>query len=117
MVEAWEQLRPTQPPMLDAKAAEKVQYLFAHRGRLLGMAFLNATLIPLLCRKAGVPEADARGKLTSHRALHDRQHARQRQGADDTAGAPAVAWPPLAILYTTLLSDPADEAGPTMSMA
>jgi hypothetical protein len=32
------------------------------------MAFLNATLIPLLCRKAGVPEADARGKLTSHRA-------------------------------------------------
>ena len=45
-----------------------VQYLFAHRGRLLGMAFLNATLIPLLCRKAGVPEADARGKLTSHRA-------------------------------------------------
>ena len=54
MVEAWEQLRPTQPPMLDAKAAEMVQYLFAHRGRLLGMAFLNATLIPLLCRKAGV---------------------------------------------------------------
>jgi integrase len=68
LVEAWEQLRPTQPPMLDAKAAEMVQYLFAHRGRLLGMAFLNATLIPLLCRKAGVPEADARGKLTSHRA-------------------------------------------------
>jgi hypothetical protein len=32
------------------------------------MAFLNATLIPLLCRKAGVPESDARGKLTSHRA-------------------------------------------------
>jgi integrase len=68
LVEEWEQLRPTQPPMLDAKAAEMVQYLFAHRGRLLGMAFLNATLIPLLCRKAGVPEADARGKLTSHRA-------------------------------------------------
>jgi integrase len=68
VVEVWEQLRPTQPPMLDAKAAEMVQYLFAHRGRLLGMAFLNATLIPLLCRKAGVPESDARGKLTSHRA-------------------------------------------------
>src|SRR2546430_13304382 len=28
----------------------------------------RSTLIPLLCRKAGVPEADARGKLTSHRA-------------------------------------------------
>jgi hypothetical protein len=72
---------------------------------MLGMAFLNATLIPLLCRKAGesssarpyasivfgaeaqvalhlepsscpvarqhcrvIPETDARGKLTSHRA-------------------------------------------------
>jgi hypothetical protein len=35
---------------------------------MIGMAFLNATLIPLLCRKAGIPEADARGKLTSHRA-------------------------------------------------
>ncbi|HLZ21808.1 MAG TPA: tyrosine-type recombinase/integrase [Ktedonobacterales bacterium] len=68
VIEAWEQLRTTQPLMLDAKAAEVVQYLFAHRGRLLGMAFLNATLIPLLWRKAGVPEADARGKLTSHRA-------------------------------------------------
>jgi len=32
LVEAWEQLRPTQPPMLDAKAAEMVQYLFAYRG-------------------------------------------------------------------------------------
>jgi hypothetical protein len=71
VVEAWEQRRP----MLDAKAAEMVQYLFAHRGRLLGMAFLNATLIPLLCRKAGVPEADACGKLTSHRyeATHQGQ--------------------------------------------
>jgi hypothetical protein len=35
---------------------------------MIGMAFLNAMLIPLLCRRAGVPEADARGKLTSHRA-------------------------------------------------
>lgn len=68
VVETWQQIRPAQPPMLDAKAAEMVQYLFAHRGRMLGMAFLNATLIPLLCRKAGVPEADARGRLTSHRA-------------------------------------------------
>src|SRR5436305_3367262 len=29
---------------------------------------LNETLIPLLCRKAGVPLADARGRITSHRA-------------------------------------------------
>ena len=68
VVEAWEHVRPTQPAMLDVKGAEMVQYLFVHRGRMLGMAFLNATLIPLLCRKAGIPETDARGKLTSHRA-------------------------------------------------
>jgi hypothetical protein len=45
-----------------------VHFLFVNRGRMIGMAFLNATLIPLLCRQAGIPEADARGKLTSHRA-------------------------------------------------
>jgi integrase len=31
VVEAWEQLRPTQPPTLDAKAAEMVQYLSVWR--------------------------------------------------------------------------------------
>ena len=30
--------------------------------------YLNRTLIPLLCRKAGVPAEDARGRITSHRA-------------------------------------------------
>jgi integrase len=29
---------------------------------------LNARLIPMLCAKAGLPESDARGRLTSHRA-------------------------------------------------
>lgn len=42
--------------------------LFAYRGRRLGQPYLNETLIPLLCRKAGIPEADARGTITSHRA-------------------------------------------------
>ena len=68
VIEAWECVRPGQPAMLDAKVGAMVHYLFANRGRMVGMAFLNATLIPLLCRKAGIPEADARGKLTSHRA-------------------------------------------------
>jgi hypothetical protein len=31
-------------------------------------AFINNWLIPLLCRKAGVPEGDTRGRITSHRA-------------------------------------------------
>jgi integrase len=29
--------------------------------------YLNDVLIPALCRKAGVPKADARGNITSHR--------------------------------------------------
>ena len=30
--------------------------------------YINAAIIPTLCRKAGVPAADARGRITSHRA-------------------------------------------------
>jgi hypothetical protein len=32
------------------------------------MAYINNTLVPILCKKAGVPPEDARGKITSHRA-------------------------------------------------
>jgi Phage integrase family len=35
-----------------------------YRGEFL----LNTCLIPLLCKKAGIPEADSRGSITSHRA-------------------------------------------------
>lgn len=38
------------------------------RGELIGSSYLNAHLIPVLCRKAGIPEHDSRGALTSHRA-------------------------------------------------
>lgn len=65
---AWEKVRLPQPEMLDQKTSEMVAFLFAHRGRRFGTSYLNRSLIPLLCRKAGVPEADARGKITSHRA-------------------------------------------------
>jgi len=33
-----------------------------------GPNYINAVLIPLLCRKAGVSAEDARGRITSHRA-------------------------------------------------
>lgn len=45
-----------------------VHYLFSYRGHRLGSSYLNQRIIPLLCRKAGVPEQDARGQITSHRA-------------------------------------------------
>lgn len=68
IITAWEKVRPPQPPQIDPKTAEVVDYLFSVRGRRVGSAYLNQRLIPMLCAKAGVPESDARGRLTSHRA-------------------------------------------------
>src|SRR5207253_3833237 len=42
--------------------------LFSYRAKQIGLGYLNDSLIPLLCRKAGIPEYDARGDITSHRA-------------------------------------------------
>jgi len=64
----WEKVRPEQPAMLDRKTGEMVQFLFAYRGRMTGKEYINVSLIPALCRKAGVPESDVRGDITSHRA-------------------------------------------------
>jgi integrase len=65
---AWERLRPAQPNLVDRKTAQAVGFLFTFRGRRVGYSYLNGTLIPLLCRKAGVPTHDARGNITTHRA-------------------------------------------------
>jgi integrase len=67
-VARWEALRPEQPALPDPKTGELVDVLFAFRGRRIGRAFINHALIPILCRKAGIPEYDARGNITSHRA-------------------------------------------------
>jgi integrase len=67
-IEAWLAVRPPQPPIIDSKTGQSVHLLFAYRNRFLGNSYLNATLVPLLCKKAGVPRTDARAKITSHRA-------------------------------------------------
>ena len=67
-IEAWEAVRPAQPAFTDRKTGETVQLLFAYRGAPLGKAYVNRVLIPLLCRKAGVPTEDVRGRITGHRA-------------------------------------------------
>lgn len=67
-IEEWQALRPPQPKQLDQKTNELVDFLFAYRGRRIGPKYLNDFLLPYLCRKAGVPPADARGAITSHRA-------------------------------------------------
>lgn len=67
-IAAWEAERPTQPLQVDHKTGERAAFLFCLRGRPVSGTYLNNSLIPLLCRTAGVPQADARGAITSHRA-------------------------------------------------
>lgn len=67
-IEVWEKIRPEQRPALDPKTSEIVHFLFFYREQQISNSYLNRTLIPLLCRKAGVPLTDARGTITSHRA-------------------------------------------------
>ena len=74
-IEAWERLRPKlQGSQIDRKENRPIDYLFMTRNQLMGGAFLNRSLIPLLCKVAGlvdesgVPLRDAVGKITSHRA-------------------------------------------------
>jgi integrase len=67
-IEAWQAVRPAQPPMPDRKTGEHADFLFAHRARQVAKHYINTAIIPMLCRKAGVPAADVRGNITSHRA-------------------------------------------------
>ena len=67
-IDAWQALRQAQPPMLDRKTGEMVHFLFAVRARRISKNYINDTIIPALCRKAGIPAADVRGPITSHRA-------------------------------------------------
>ncbi|MFZ5898320.1 MAG: tyrosine-type recombinase/integrase [Bacillota bacterium] len=64
----WEQVRPRQPSFLDPKTGEVVDFLFCYRARPLMREYINGSLIPILCHKAGVPLKDVRGTITSHRA-------------------------------------------------
>jgi integrase len=67
-IDAWQAVRPTQPPFTDRRTGERIDLLFAARARRMSTAYINNTVIPMLCRKAGVPAADVRGAITSHRA-------------------------------------------------
>ncbi len=67
-ISAWEAARPQQPPRRDRKTGARTVPLFLFRARPVSHNFLNRSLIPLLCEKAGVPQADVIGAITSHRA-------------------------------------------------
>jgi hypothetical protein len=61
-------VRPAQPLLGDRRTGERVAVLFCLRAKRVAREYLNHALIPALCRKAGVPPTDARGRITSHRA-------------------------------------------------
>jgi len=67
-INTWERVRPTHRKEIDRKSGEMVEYLFSYKGRRISMDYLNHTVIPMLCEKAGVPQKDSRGSITSHRA-------------------------------------------------
>jgi integrase len=67
-ITAWERVRPPSPAEVDPKTRAVVDFLFSYRGAQVGETYINSSLIPLLCRKAGIPTHDARGAITSHRA-------------------------------------------------
>lgn len=67
-IEAWQAARPPQPASIDRKTSERVHLLFAVRAQPVARTYINQTIIPALCTKAGVPATDVRGKITSHRA-------------------------------------------------
>jgi len=67
-IEAWQRLRPRQPKRLDRKTSEHVDLLFSVRAHPVAKNYINRSLIPSLCTKAGVPSSDVRGNITSHRA-------------------------------------------------
>lgn len=66
-ISAWENVRPKGVKLPDPKTGEMVDFLFLYRLTVVGKTYFNDVLIPVLCRKAGVPRADARGNITSHR--------------------------------------------------
>ena len=68
-INEWERIRPKeQLREIDVKTGEPAQFLFSYRGKRIWDGYSNEALIPLLCRKAGIPEQDSRGQITSHRA-------------------------------------------------
>jgi integrase len=94
-INAWQVLRPDQPKRLDRKTADHVHVLFSVRAQPVAKQYINHTIIPALCAKAGVPTADVRGNITSHRARSTiASPALQRQGADDALRAAGLARTP-----------------------
>jgi len=87
-INVWKQERPRyQEQILDVKDREKVDYLFCYKNTRVGRSFLNQSLIPILCAKAGVDTEDAKGRITGHRGRSSRLTLLRNKGVslDDLA--------------------------------
>jgi Phage integrase family len=87
-IEEWKRARPrNQRELLDRKERKEVEYLFCYKDARVGNDFINHTLIPLLCAKAGVDSEDARGRITGHRGRSTRLTLLRKNGVslDDLA--------------------------------
>lgn len=87
-IRVWKCERPpSQGKLLDQKDREEVEYLFCCRDIRVGWRFINSSLIPLLCAKAGVDMEDAKGRITGHRGRSTRLTLLRRNGVglDDLA--------------------------------
>jgi integrase len=87
-IETWKQERPqNQDKLLDRKDREFVDYLFCYRNTRVAQEFLNHSLIPSLCAKAGIDSEDAKGRITGHRGRSSRLTLLRSRGVslDDLA--------------------------------
>ncbi len=87
-IKVWKRERPpSQGKLLDQKDREEVDYLFCCRDMRVGWRFINSSLIPTLCAKAGVNVEDAKGRITGHRGRSTRLTLLRRNGVglDDLA--------------------------------
>jgi integrase len=87
-IDAWKSERPSnQRKLLDRKDREEVDYLFCFRDVLVGPKFINRSLIPTLCAKAGIDSEDAKGRITGHRGRSTRLTLLRKSGVglDDLA--------------------------------
>lgn len=55
-------------PGLIEDSIDLLLLLFLDEMRRVSLRYLDTSIIPMLCRKAGIPINDVRGRITSHRA-------------------------------------------------
>jgi len=87
-IQAWKHERPPQQrKLLDRKDREEVDYLFCFQDLRVGASFINNSIIPVLCKRAGVSIEDAKGKITGHRGRSTRLTLLRKSGVslDDLA--------------------------------